>query len=108
MDLNTSCVCCGKRFSRGNKLPVIMKAFVFLGAQLFSPSVPDNSFICNTCRWMYKNAHYIVIYIEYCCIWTYQLKMTRKWRKDEKSKQNLSDSSHMDSNDEDAKLLCIF
>ena len=40
MDSNTTCVCCDKKLSRGNKRLVIMKALlIFVSARLFPSSV---------------------------------------------------------------------
>ena len=110
MNSNTACVCCGKKRSRGNKRPVIMKALlIFVSARLFPSNVPDNSFICNTCRWMYNkwvlhhDLHKILSYMD-----TSSENDRKMGKKYEKSNQDLSDSSRMNSDDEDVRLLCVY
>ena len=87
-----------------------MKALlVFVSARLFPSSVPDNSFICNTRRWMYNkwashyDLHKILSHMD-----TSSENDRKRGQKYEKSNQDLSDSSHMVSNDEDVRLLCIY
>ena len=55
MGSKQDCVCCGKRLSSSGKRPVIMKSLLmFVSARLFPSQISDDSFICNTCRWMYN------------------------------------------------------
>ena len=82
---------------------------VFVSARLFPSSVPGNSFICNTCRWMYNkwvshyDLHKILSYMD-----TSSENDRKMGQKYEKSNQDLLDSSHMVFNDEDVRLLCIY
>jgi len=55
MGSKIDCVCCGKRLSGSGKRPVIMNSLrIFISARLFPSRLPDDGFICETCRWMYK------------------------------------------------------
>jgi hypothetical protein len=50
-----NCVCCGKRLVGDGKRPVaVISLHLFVSARLFPSPIPDESFICTTCRFLYK------------------------------------------------------
>ena len=51
MGSKIECVCCGKRLGGNGKRPVIINSLrIFISARLFPSRLPDDGFICNTCR----------------------------------------------------------
>jgi hypothetical protein len=55
MGSKIDCICCGKRLSANGKRPLIINSLrIFVSARLFPSRVPDDCFICKTCRWMYS------------------------------------------------------
>ena len=49
------CICCGKRPGKNGKRRVTLSLLhIFVSARLFPLPIPDDCFVCEICRWMYK------------------------------------------------------
>ena len=49
------CICCGKRLGKNGKRRVTLSLLqIFVSARLFPLPIPDDCFVCEICRWMYK------------------------------------------------------
>jgi hypothetical protein len=55
MDSKRNCVCCGKRFTGNGKRSVTTNFLrIFISARLYPSRLPDECFICDKCRWLYR------------------------------------------------------
>ena len=55
MGSKINCTCCGKRISGDSKRHVTIRSLrIFVSVRLFPSGIPDDCFICDACRWMYK------------------------------------------------------
>jgi hypothetical protein len=55
MDIKKNCICCGKRLTGNGKRTVTMNSLrIFISARLYPAELPNEGFICDKCRWIYK------------------------------------------------------
>jgi len=55
MDLNKNCISCGKRLRGKGKRTVTLNSLrIFISARLYPSRLPNEGFICDKCRWLYK------------------------------------------------------